>query len=142
MKATNDGNDGSNDMPMTVLYTKQQLSRERYTPEGIARLAMVIQATLHHHRLSERALAKLASISHKTLNKYACGLIRKPQADVLEALAPHILKVKSVDTEQIEVEPCQTYGTDWEMLDLIATADYHCQSISLPRRRSTDAVLN
>jgi transcriptional regulator with XRE-family HTH domain len=139
MQSTNSRKD---DMPQTVLYTKSQLVREKYTPDGIQRLSMVIRATLHHCGISERALARQAEVSPKTLNKYVRGDIRRPQLDFLQALAPHLLKAIKVDSEVIEVEASKTYGSDWQTLDLLATSDYTPQSSERPRRRKDDFSQN
>jgi transcriptional regulator with XRE-family HTH domain len=133
---------GEKEMSATVTFTKQQLSRNRYTPEGIERLSMVIRATLSYNGLSERELAGLASIPHQKLNKYVLGKIRKPTRDILDALAPHLLRVHFVSEDKISIDPKHTYGDDWRSLDQIAMADYDCGLAPSLRRRSTDTDLN
>jgi transcriptional regulator with XRE-family HTH domain len=134
----NTNSDGANEMSTTVLYTKKQLVGERYTPESLERLSLAIRATLLHDRVSERELAELASISHNALNKYVRGLVREPQRKVLEAIAPHLYRVKSVDKDQVVIDFSQKYGDEWRELDVIASTDYPQQKSETPSRRKTD----
>jgi transcriptional regulator with XRE-family HTH domain len=134
----NTNSDGANEMSTTVLYTKKQLVGERYTAESLERLSLAIRATLLHDRVSEREFAELASVSHNALNKYVRGLVREPQRKVLEAIAPHIYRVTSVDKDQVVIDPSQKYGDHWRELDVIASVDYPSQNAETPNRRKTD----
>lgn len=98
-----------------------ELSRSRYTPEGIARLAYVIKATLQKQNWSEREFAKKTGVSHVTVNKYVRGIIGEPQQKILEAFAPYLLKTQ-FKGEALFVDPVDTYGRDWMALDKIASS--------------------
>jgi len=106
----------------------------RYTVEGINRLAFTIKASMKQRGWSERKLALQAGVSHVTVNKYVRANIHEPQPEILKALAHYIYRVSSIDREQIEIYADETYGNDWLALDKIATIDYN-QSIDpdLPR---------
>lgn len=95
-----------------------------YTRDGLNRLAMAIKATIKAKGLSERGLARLAGISNVTVNKYSRGNIFKPQQKILEALAPHILRVREIDHERVIVDPGQTYEGDASALNKLATNQY------------------
>lgn len=115
-----------------------------YTPEGIARLAKVIRATLKvrgwHERELCRAIKSRAvqlgrpelSLSTGTVNRYASvpPVVKRPQADVLEAIAPFIYRVVAIHGDDVQVDASQTY-TDWREFARIAT-DAYCHSAKKP----------
>ncbi|AFY74253.1 putative transcriptional regulator [Synechococcus sp. PCC 7502] len=111
-------------MMTKVSFHKSDIDGNKYTVEGIARLAFTIKATMKLRGWSERKLAAQAGISHVTVNKYVRTNIHEPQAEILKALAPYIYKVTSIDQDKIEIYSDQTYGDDWQELDKIATSDY------------------
>ncbi len=117
-----------------VSFHKSEMDGNRYTVEGINRLAFTIKASMKQRGWSERKLALQAGVSHVTVNKYVRANIHEPQPEILKALAHYIYRVSSIDREQIEIYADETYGNDWLALDKIATIDYN-QSIDpdLPR---------
>ena len=107
-----------------VFVAKESISPRRYTPSGLERLSLALKATIFHRDYSERSLARLAGVSHVTVNKYCRGNIYEPEQKVIKALAPFICKVISFSEAGIEIDPKQTYQDDWQSLDKLATTDY------------------
>lgn len=107
-----------------VFVARESISPRRYTPSGLERLSLALKATIFHKGYSERSLARLADVSHVTVNKYCRGNIYEPDQNVIKALAPFVCKVISVSDAGIEIDPTRTYKDDWESLDKLATADY------------------
>lgn len=108
-----------------VSFHKSEMDGNRYTVEGISRLAFTIKATMKHRGWSERKLASQAGVSHVTVNKYVRANIHEPQSEILKALAHYIYKVSSINQDQIEIYADEIYGDDWQALEKIATADYN-----------------
>lgn len=107
-----------------VYFHRSDVDGNKYTVEGISRLAFALKASMKLRGWSERKLAGAAGISHVTVNKYARGNIHEPQSEILKALSPFIFRVVSIDLENIEIYADETYGEDWQALEKIATSEY------------------
>jgi transcriptional regulator with XRE-family HTH domain len=107
-----------------VSFHKSEMDGNKYTVEGITRLAFTIKASMKLRGWSERKLASHAGVSHVTVNKYVRANIHEPQSDILKALAPYIYKVSSIDQDRIEIFSDETYDQDWQSLEKIATAEF------------------
>jgi transcriptional regulator with XRE-family HTH domain len=107
-----------------VFVAKESISPRRYTPSGLERLSLALKATIFHRDYSERSLARLAGVSHVTVNKYCRGNIYEPEVKVIKALAPFICRVISFSEDGIAIDPTRTYEDDWESLDKLATSEY------------------
>ena len=106
-----------------------------YTQDGLQRLANLLKATMIARGWKASDLALKSGLSKPTISRYV-GLgsnsIKKPQPDVLRALAPHILRAISIDGDFIVVHQSLTYGDDWIGLARIATDLYVEEAQSLP----------
>jgi transcriptional regulator with XRE-family HTH domain len=107
-----------------VSFHKSEIDGNKYTVEGITRLAFTIKASMKFRGWSERKLAGQSGVSHVTVNKYVRANIHEPQANILKAIAPYIYRVSAIDPEQLEIDSDDTYGDDWQSLEKIATADF------------------
>ncbi len=107
-----------------ISFLKSEIDGQKYTVEGIARLAFAIKASMKLHGWSERKLAYQAGISHVTVNKYVRANVHEPQPEILKALAPHINKVSSITENDIEIYSDLTYGDAWQELDKLATSQF------------------
>ncbi len=107
-----------------VSFHKSEMDGNKYTVEGITRLAFTIKASMKFRGWSERKLAMHAGVSHVTVNKYVRANIHEPQPDILRALAPYIFKVTLINQDNIEIDSDKIYGDNWQALEKIATAAY------------------
>ena len=107
-----------------VSFHKSEIDGNKYTVEGITRLAFTIKASMKFRGWSERKLAGQSGVSHVTVNKYVRANIHEPQANILKAIAPFIFRVSAIDPDQIEIDSELTYGEDWQSLEKIATSDF------------------
>ncbi len=107
-----------------VSFHRSEMDGNKYTVEGISRLAFTIKASMKMHGWSERKLAAQAGVSHVTVNKYVRGNIHEPQTEILKALAPFIYKVSAIDLDNIEIFADETYDDNWQALEKLATADF------------------
>ena len=114
-----------------VSFHKSEMDGNKYTVEGITRLAFTIKASMKLRGWSERKLAVNAGVSHVTVNKYVRANIHEPQSDILKAIAPYIYKVSSIDQEKIEIYSDETYDQDWQSLEKLATAEFGESSVDL-----------
>jgi transcriptional regulator with XRE-family HTH domain len=117
-------------MMTKVSFHKSEMDGNKYTVEGITRLAFTIKASMKLRGWSERKLAVNAGVSHVTVNKYVRANIHEPQSDILKAIAPYIYKVSSIDQEKIEIYSDETYDQDWQSLEKLATAEFGASSVS------------
>jgi transcriptional regulator with XRE-family HTH domain len=113
-----------------VSFHKSEMDGNKYTVEGISRLAFTIKASMKLRGWSERKLAVNSGISHVTVNKYVRANIHEPQSDILKALAPYIYKVSAINHEQIEIDSDETYNDDWQSLEKLATAEFSQSSVT------------
>ncbi|QSJ14586.1 helix-turn-helix transcriptional regulator [Nostoc sp. UHCC 0702] len=93
-----------------------------YSPEGIKRLSMLIQATLKIRKWSVRKFAETANIAPSTASKYINGKVIKPEEKILKAITPLIYKAFAF-TDKVYVDTNITYS-DWLELAHIATKNF------------------
>jgi len=94
-----------------------------YTPEGIARLSMLIKASLSARKWTARELARNSGITSPTASKYLRGSVKKPQESVMKAIAPFIYKPISFTKTGVEIDTDSVLHS-WKELALIATNKY------------------
>jgi len=111
--------------PKTLIYTakrrKQESPKFEYTPEGLSRISVLIEATLDHRDWSVRKLAKEAkNIVASTIIRYI-NAETSPPDEKIKAIAPFIYKaVRFIGNDSVEIDPTQTYQK-WEELASIGT---------------------
>lgn len=119
-----------------------------YTRQGIERMSKVIRASLYARGWTERRLtaeiqarAKETNqpelhLSTGTVNRYASSppVIKRPQPDVLRAIAPFVFKVVAINGDDIQLDLDHTYEADWREFARIGTTDFEKSAILRTRK--------
>lgn len=130
-----------------MIVSVVKLNSLKYTPEGIQRLKKVVQASLRQRRWTVRKFTAevqkhISEInqqrksrgeppfeskgSHTTINRYVSLDVeaRRLSDEVLQAMAPFIYRVLSINGDEIVLDTSVTYAEDWIQFARLATNDF------------------
>lgn len=130
-----------------MIVSVVKLSTLSYTPSGIQRFKNVVQATLQERRWTARQLAthvqrRIAQINEElrqqgrpaigtqgsftTVNRHVSSNIQitRLNEEVVEAMAPFVYRVLSMNGDEIVLDTSLTYADNWVELARLATDDF------------------
>ena len=118
-------------------YAGSDFGSLQWTPEAIARLGLIVTATIRHRQMSERGFASFinknsgSKISANTINRFANGTMKYPTEKTLRTIAPYIHCVTKIDGKIVEIDSVETYtGNSWIDLARLAAGVIEAKPIA------------